>query len=109
MPELRIELHEEAVAEARAAREWYGARSEAAAEAFMVELGQAVEQIAKFPEAWPPYVSNTRRYLLQRFPFSIVYRRRRRIVQVIAVAHNRRRPGYWKNRAGNKETQPAIS
>ena len=51
MAEIRVELLEEAVAEARAAREWYAARSPAAADAFMAELDQALEQIAKFPEA----------------------------------------------------------
>lgn len=76
MAEIRVELHEEAIAEARAAREWYAARSPAAADAFMAELDQALQQIAKFPEAWAPYVSNTRRYLLRRYPFSVVYRRR---------------------------------
>ena len=109
MPDLRIEIHEEAVAEARAAREWYEARSDAAAAAFMAELDQALEQIAEFPKAWPPYVSNTRRYLLHRFPFSIVYRKQRRRVQIIAVAHNHRKPGYWKGRAGKDEKQPGVS
>jgi|SRR3990167_1259216 len=98
MAEIRVELHEDAIAEARAIREWYAARNPAAAEAFMAELDQAREQIAEFPEAWAPYVRHTRRYLMRRFPFSVVYRKQRQKIQVIAVAHNRRRPGYWKSR-----------
>jgi len=98
MARTRVELHEEAIAEARAIREWYAARSPAAAEAFMAELDRAREQIAEFPEAWAPYVSRTRRYLMRRFPFSVVYRKQGQKIQVIAVAHHRRRPGYWKRR-----------
>lgn len=100
MAEIRVELLEEAITEARAARERYAARSPAAADAFMAELDHTLEQIAKLPEAGPPYASNTRRYLLRRFPFSVVYPRRRRKIQVIAIAHSRRRPGYWKGRIG---------
>ena len=40
-----IELHPEAIAEARAAREWYEARSAAAADAFMTELDDAIHRV----------------------------------------------------------------
>ena len=98
MAEIRVEFLEEAIAEARAAREWYAVRNPAAADAFMAELDQAREQIAKFPEAWALYISNTRRYLMRRFPFFVVYRRQKQKIEVIAVVHSRRRPGYWKSR-----------
>ncbi len=98
MPEVVVEIHEEAIAEARAAREWYESRSQGAADAFFEELDQAVERIAVFSEAWPPYLANTRRCPLRRFPFSVVYRKRKDRVQIVAVAHNSRKPGYWKGR-----------
>lgn len=98
MPEIPVEVHEEAIAEAREAREWYESRSPAAASAFFEELNRAVEHIAKFPEGWSPHLAGTRRYLLQRFPFSVVYRKRRHDLQILAVAHHRRKPGYWKAR-----------
>lgn len=40
----------------------------------------------------------TRRVLLRRFPYQIVYRLKPDDVVVVAVAHLKRRPGYWKNR-----------
>ena len=103
MAEIRVELLDEAIAEARAAREWYAARSPGAADAFMAELDHALEQIAKLPEAWAPYASNTRRYLMRRFPFSVVYRKQKRKIEVVAVAHSRRRPGYWMGRIRSPE------
>jgi hypothetical protein len=39
-----------------------------------------------------------RRYLLHKFPFSVVYLERPDFIEVIAVAHHRRKPGYWSKR-----------
>jgi hypothetical protein len=39
-----------------------------------------------------------RQYVFPRFPFSLVYRMRGDDVEVLAVAHGRRRPGYWRSR-----------
>lgn len=91
-------LHPEAIAEARAARHWYESRSAAAAAAFMAELDVAIERIEEAPTAWPRYLEATRRYLLRRFPFFVVYRESGDGVQIVAVAHARRRPGYWIGR-----------
>lgn len=93
-----VDLHPEAIAEARVAFEWYRERSEQAASAFLSELDNAVEQIAEAPTRWPLYLHDTRRFLLRRFPFSVVYREVNEIVQIVAVAHGRRKPGYWKGR-----------
>lgn len=40
----------------------------------------------------------TRRLLVARFPYQVVYRFRRTEIVVVAIAHLKRRPGYWKNR-----------
>jgi len=101
MPAARVTFLEEATAEARAARRWYAERSQAAADAFMEELDHAVARIEEFPEGWPSHVAGTRRYILRRFPFSVVYHRRGAEIEVVAIAHHGRRPGYWKGRIGN--------
>lgn len=94
----QVEFHPEAVAEAGAARAWYAERNVLSGEAFVAELDRAVDNIARTPETWPLYLHGTRRYLLRRFPFSVVYRARVDLVQIVAVAHARRRPGYWRTR-----------
>jgi plasmid stabilization system protein ParE len=95
-----IELHPEAIAEARDAREWYAERNSAAADAFMAELDIAIDQICDSPDRWAPYLHGTRRYLLKRFPYLVVYRTGADKIQVIAVAHGKRKPGYWRDRIG---------
>jgi hypothetical protein len=36
--------------------------------------------------------------ILNRYPFSVVFRERLHDLQIIAVAHAKRRPGYWAKR-----------
>jgi len=93
-----VDIHPEAIAEAQAANLWYRERSASAAEAYLVELDLAVEAIAENPEMWPRYVHGTRRYIFHRFPFYLVYRETAGRLEIIAVAHGRRKPGYWRKR-----------
>ena len=95
---LAVEVHTLAADEAEAGERWYRERNATAAARFRRELERAVELIAERPEAGPPYIGSTRRFLLRRFPFFVVYRVYGRHVQVVAVAHARRRPGYWVQR-----------
>jgi len=98
MPPFAVEVHPLAADEAEAAERWYRERNETAATRFRRELDRAVELIAERPEAAPPYVGNTRRFLLRRFPFFVVYRVFSHRVEVVAIAHARRRPQYWQHR-----------
>ena len=91
-------LHPEAVAEARSATHWYRERNADAAKAFVAELERAFLCIAESPERWPVIETDRRRFVLRRFPFSVVYRLKSGRVEVLAVAHGRRRPGYWRDR-----------
>ena len=98
MPSVSIEFHPEAVAEAQAARMWYDARSQTASRSFVAELDRAIAEIGESPNRWPQYVEGTRRFLFRRFPFMVVYRVRPDRIQILAVAHARRKPAYWKQR-----------
>jgi toxin ParE1/3/4 len=100
MASVRVGLHPEAVAEAQIAREWYEARSPAAGHLFLAELDRAIESIAEAPRRWAKYRFGTRRYLMRRFPFGVIYRISERDVEILAIAHGRRRPGYWRERVG---------
>jgi len=95
---LTLDYLEQAVIEAEGAARWYAERSRTAAERFSTELDEAEAAILERPEAWPASGDGTRRYLLRRFPFSVVYRIEESRILIVAVAHARRRPGYWKLR-----------
>lgn len=59
----------------------------------------ALSQIVEFPESGSPYLQKTRRTLLRHFPFSIVYRIRMDMIEVVAFAHRARKPDYWTERS----------
>ena len=93
-----VRLHPDAIAETNAAYKWYAERSPSAANAFISELDHAISQIQNSPERWTMHLRGTRKFLLRRFPYAVVYRITESAIQVLAVAHGRRRPGYWKSR-----------
>jgi plasmid stabilization system protein ParE len=95
----RIEFHEEAGAEYDAAFDWYLQRSADAALRFDAEVNRATAQILKAPKRWAAGFHGTRRFLLRQFPFILIYRERiDGEIQILAVAHASRRPGFWKKR-----------
>jgi plasmid stabilization system protein ParE len=91
-------FHAAAEVELLEARAWYAERSEIAARAFATEVAWAVREICSAPERWKRYDHGTRQFMLPNFPFSIVYRVHQDAVQVVAVAHHRRWPGYGRGR-----------
>jgi plasmid stabilization system protein ParE len=91
-----VEFLQEASAEYEAAFDWYFTRSEPSAWKFSSELAQAIDMIAEAPQRWPAGPHGTRKFLLHRFPFAVIYRELPSAIQVLAVAHGRWRPGYWK-------------
>ncbi|MGD0322923.1 MAG: type II toxin-antitoxin system RelE/ParE family toxin [Terriglobia bacterium] len=93
-----VEFLEEASAEYEEALDWYLTRSEASASKFARDLAQAIGMIAEAPQRWPAGPHGTRKFLLHRFPFAVVYRELPSTIQILAVAHGHRRPGYWKTR-----------
>jgi plasmid stabilization system protein ParE len=98
MASKKVEFHPDAASEYEAAVEWYLERSLLAASKFQDAMNHAIDRIVEAPHRWPAGSHVTRRFILQRFPFAIVYRELPETIQVLAVAHARRKPGYWKQR-----------
>lgn len=93
-----LDTHPDARVDAIEAYDWYAERSPMAADAFQAELERAGEAICRSPLIWGNYLFGTRRYLLKRFPYLVVYRVVDLRIEIIAVAHGRRRPGFWTHR-----------
>jgi toxin ParE1/3/4 len=95
-----VRFHRAAQAELDRAFAWYQERNPEVAQRFVVEVRNKAKLVAEAPERWPVVRGTTRRLTLDEFPFSIVYRHRaaERLVWIVAVAHQRRRPDYWRGR-----------
>ena len=95
---MQLQFFDDAAEEIEESRAWYRARNPAVETSFLAELDHAIAQIAEGPQRWPKYLHGTRRYLLPKFPYSLIYFVERDALNIVAVAHHRRRPGYWAAR-----------
>jgi toxin ParE1/3/4 len=62
---------------------------------FLRTIQKVCEASTQYPIEHPPDI---RRVRLQPFPMTILFRERHATIQVLALAHYRRRPGYWLDR-----------
>lgn len=95
---MTIRFHPAARAEIHDALLWYEERSPFSAVAFASEMELAIHRIAEAPLRYPVAERGTRRFLLGRFPYSVYYRIRPDETVILAVAHHKRRPAYWRDR-----------
>jgi plasmid stabilization system protein ParE len=95
---MTVRFHPAARVELREARLWYEERSPLSAVAFAQEVDAAVSRIAEAPMRYPVAEHGTRRIVLDRFPYNVFYRVGTEEILVVAIAHQRRRPGYWRGR-----------
>jgi len=66
--------------------------------AFLNEVEHSIKTIQQNPEAFPVILKVVRRKILRRFPYSIMYSFESTSIRILAVANQKRRPFYWRNR-----------
>jgi plasmid stabilization system protein ParE len=91
----RYRLLREARQELEAAMSFYDAEHAGLGRDFAIEVRRLCERIAESPFAGAELRGAVRRRLVRRFPYAVLYVIDDEQVMVIAVAHQRRRPGYW--------------
>jgi plasmid stabilization system protein ParE len=98
---LRIRVHSDAAAELVEAVRWYDAKRRGLGRELVDEVAGAIDRVARNPEAGSPLSADdkTRGVLVSRFPDQLVHRLRPGEIVVVAVAHMKRRPGYWRGRS----------
>lgn len=99
----RIRFEDEADAEFREAGRWYESRRAGLGIEFFDEVDAALRRIVAFPRAGAPVPRvpghlPVRRLAVNRFPYHVVYLDTPDALRVLAIAHDRRKPGYWKCR-----------
>lgn len=70
----------------------------AVAKAFLDEFVRVARLVDTSPGLGTPTVGGRRFFPLRRFPYSIIYRPGAGGVRIVVVAHQHRRPGYWRGR-----------
>jgi plasmid stabilization system protein ParE len=94
-----VAFHPEAETEFIAAARYYESQAENLGLDFIAAVESTYQRLFSFPESGRPFGSRLRRILVPGFPYGLVYRREPDRVFIVAVAHVRRRPGYWRARS----------
>ena len=99
---LSVRISEEADAEMTEAARWYEMHRAGLGTEFLTALDDAVTRIAERPRLGSPVPGiedqTVRRRAVHRFPYHVVYVELPDRLQVLAIAHDRRRPAYWVGR-----------
>jgi toxin ParE2 len=99
---MEIEFHPSARVELDASVNFYESRLKGLGMRFLAAVEEATERIAASPGAGSPLAGEFCKRLVPGFPFSIIYRTCDEQVYLVAVAHQHRRPGYWRRRTGRR-------
>jgi plasmid stabilization system protein ParE len=93
-----LRIHESARREVNLATVRHAESSLSVGRRFRGELLRTFSRAAAAPQQYPPYLHGARRILLGKFPYFIVFFDWQDEIYTVAVAHAKRRPGYWFRR-----------
>lgn len=95
---MRLEFHPEAELEFIEAAAYYERQVAGLGQRFGADVRQALDILLAHPEIGVAVDVDLRKYILQRFPFSLIYSLSPDVLRVEVMAHQSRRPGYWRSR-----------
>jgi plasmid stabilization system protein ParE len=103
---MTVSILDAAFLELEEASAFYEGKKEGLGEEFLQEFQKTVQRILDFPEAWSKAGKRGRICPTSRFPYAIVYLAEADKIVIVAVAHQKQRPGYWKKRLKNLPRNP---
>lgn len=95
---MNLRWHEEANAEVDAAAAFYHDKQPGLAQRFLDSLEDALRRIQRHPQVYRPVEGDIRKCRVPHYPYGVIYRARSGFIEIIAVMHVRRSPGYWRER-----------
>jgi plasmid stabilization system protein ParE len=95
---LQIVFRVEAQAEFDQALDWYEQQQAGLGLVFLNDVSEVLERVVLMPESSAQVFEDVRRAVVQRFPYSILYRVEEIQIVVIAVFHTKRNPKTWQER-----------
>ena len=95
---MRFCFHPRADAEFDEAVRYYEACQPGLGLEFAEEVYGAIRRVGEHPDAWSALSRNTRRCLVNRFPYGVLFQFKSGMLHIVAVANLHRRPDYWRSR-----------
>lgn len=93
---MKLRWHERARAEAEAAATFYQDKQPGLAHRFLDSLEEALRRIQRHPEVYRQVEGDVRKCRVPHFPYGVIYRIRTGYIEILAIMHLRRTPGYWR-------------
>jgi len=93
-----VSIHEVADTELKEAARYYESKVDGLGFAFLDEVERVVNLIRDNPESAPRIYKVVRRKILRGFPYSIMYSIVDDLIRILAIANQKRRPFYWRDR-----------
>jgi hypothetical protein len=93
-----VKFHPQAECELAESIDFYNGRLSGLGGDLFALVKLACRQIQSDPLRRPLRLDGTRQVKLPRFPYAVVYRDQPERIEIVAVAHGARRPGYWRDR-----------
>ena len=93
-----LDIHEDADRELNDAADYYDSESPGLGTLFLDQVDVGYQRILENPHAAAEIDSDIRRLVLAKFPFNLIYEIDGDVILILAVAHQRRRPHYWRER-----------
>lgn len=94
----KLTIQDAALAEFEEAADWYSKISVELSEDIARKFAEALTDILSNPQQNPELKGQFRKLNLERFPYKLVYKIFPDEIIVVAFAHHKRRPNYWKKR-----------
>jgi plasmid stabilization system protein ParE len=99
---MRVRLDNDAEYELEAAADYLLQQGPDVSIRFVADYQKAIAILLQFPNAGRRLAKGARRILFADFPYQLVYRVEGEEIVIYAVAHQKRRPGYWRKRVAGK-------
>ncbi len=95
---LNYRFHIDAAKELADAIDYYNICSEGLGAKFLTEVTKGIDNILSYPQAWQKISQRTRRYLLNNFPYGLIYSHEKNMITILAVMNLKKEPKYWVTR-----------
>jgi hypothetical protein len=95
---MEVEFYEPAYIEYQEAIDFYNLQSERLGDKFIIEIDKTITIIKNYPQSFSDYTKHTRKAVVNVFPYNIIYTIHKNYIEILAIAHQHRKPNYWLNR-----------
>ena len=96
--QMQVEFIEPASIELDDAIEYYNLQFDGQEDKLFAEVTDTIDLIIRFPEHWSRNTEHTRKAVLRKFPYNLIYSIQKDKIFILAVAHQNRKPEYWIDR-----------